>query len=180
MTRALAIAVLATVSFAIGAPPVAAQAPTPIHESQYPDVDIAYGSSLYAARCVTCHGAQGDAIGGVNLRSGKFRNAVTRQRARALHQSRVAGRGDAAVRARQLRDGRHRRLSSQHELVRYRDREGGRRRARPRHLRGQRRLRRVPSRRPRRLARGPRISATSDRSAAPDRCSARSSIRPAR
>ena len=32
-------------------------------------------SSLYAARCVTCHGAQGDAIGGVNLRSGKFRNA---------------------------------------------------------------------------------------------------------
>jgi putative heme-binding domain-containing protein len=77
MTRALAIAVLATTSFALGAPPVAAQAPTPIHESQYPDVDIAYGSSLYAARCVTCHGAQGDAIGGVNLRSGKFRNAVT-------------------------------------------------------------------------------------------------------
>jgi putative heme-binding domain-containing protein len=27
------------------------------------------------ARCSTCHGAQGDAIGGVNLRSGKFRNA---------------------------------------------------------------------------------------------------------
>ena len=75
MTRALTIAVLATVSIASGAPAARAQAPTPIHESQYPDVDIAYGSSLYAGRCVTCHGAQGDAIGGVNLRSGKFRNA---------------------------------------------------------------------------------------------------------
>ena len=48
-----------------------------LHDAQYPDVDIAYGASLYAARCVTCHGVQGDAIGGVNLRSGKFRNAVT-------------------------------------------------------------------------------------------------------
>src|SRR5512145_2758370 len=77
MTRALAIAVLATTSFALGTPPVAAQTPAQIHENQYPDVDIAYGSSLYAARCLTCHGAQGDAIGGVTLRSGKFRNAVT-------------------------------------------------------------------------------------------------------
>jgi putative heme-binding domain-containing protein len=56
---------------------VAAQGPGGIHDSQYPDVDIAHGASLYAARCVTCHGAQGDAIGGVNLRSGKFRNAIT-------------------------------------------------------------------------------------------------------
>ena len=48
-----------------------------LHDAQYPDVDIVYGASLYAARCVTCHGVQGDAIGGVNLRSGKFRNAVT-------------------------------------------------------------------------------------------------------
>jgi len=77
MMRASAIAVLMVVSVAIDAPSIGAQAPTPIHESQYPDVDIAYGSTLYAARCVTCHGAQGDAIGGVNLGSGKFRNAVT-------------------------------------------------------------------------------------------------------
>ena len=76
MMRLFRIAVLATVSFAAGVLLAAAQAPTqPLHESQYPDVDIAYGASLYAARCVTCHGAQGDAIGGVNLRSGKFRNA---------------------------------------------------------------------------------------------------------
>lgn len=77
MKNASAIAVLMVVSIAVDAPPVRAQAPTPIHENQYPDVDIAYGAKLYAARCLTCHGAQGDAIGGVNLRSGKFRNAVT-------------------------------------------------------------------------------------------------------
>jgi cytochrome c oxidase cbb3-type subunit III len=51
-------------------------AQAPLHDSQYSDADIAYGARLYGEKCVTCHGAQGDAIGGVNLRSGKFRNAV--------------------------------------------------------------------------------------------------------
>ena len=51
-------------------------AQAPLHDSQYSDADINYGATLYAAKCVTCHGAQGDAIGGVNLRSGRFRNAV--------------------------------------------------------------------------------------------------------
>jgi len=51
-------------------------AQAPLHDAQYSDADIAYGAKLYAEKCVTCHGAQGDAIGGVNLRSGKFRNAV--------------------------------------------------------------------------------------------------------
>lgn len=51
-------------------------AQVPLHDNQYSDADIGYGATLYAAKCVTCHGAQGDAIGGVNLRSGKFRNAV--------------------------------------------------------------------------------------------------------
>src|SRR3954467_4423746 len=61
-------------TIAIFAAALAAQAP--LHDAQYPDADIAYGATLYASRCVTCHGTQGDAIGGVNLRSGKFRNAV--------------------------------------------------------------------------------------------------------
>ena len=69
------VAIVAIMSGTIAV--VAAQGPGGIHDSQYPDVDIAHGASLYAARCVTCHGAQGDAIGGVNLRSGKFRNAIT-------------------------------------------------------------------------------------------------------
>jgi cytochrome c oxidase cbb3-type subunit III len=45
------------------------------HDPQYPEADIAYGATLYAARCVTCHGPQGDAIGGVNLRTGVFKTA---------------------------------------------------------------------------------------------------------
>ena len=69
------MAIVAIASGTIAA--VAAQGPGGIHDSQYPDVDIAHGANLYATRCVTCHGAQGDAIGGVNLRSGKFRNAIT-------------------------------------------------------------------------------------------------------
>lgn len=57
----------------------AAQAQAPLHDEQYPAADIAYGQSLYTARCVTCHGPQGDGVGGVNLRSGTFRNAATDQ-----------------------------------------------------------------------------------------------------
>jgi putative heme-binding domain-containing protein len=53
-----------------------AQAPAAVHETQYSGADITYGLQVYSARCSVCHGAQGDAIGGVALRSGKFRNAV--------------------------------------------------------------------------------------------------------
>ena len=70
-------AVLAMLFWVSGSPAGQAQTQVPLHDSQYPDADIVYGATLYAARCVTCHGAQGDGIGGVNLRSGKFRNAVT-------------------------------------------------------------------------------------------------------
>jgi putative heme-binding domain-containing protein len=53
-----------------------AHAQAPLHDAQYSDADIAYGASLYKEKCITCHGQQGDGIGGVNLRSGTFRNAV--------------------------------------------------------------------------------------------------------
>jgi putative heme-binding domain-containing protein len=58
---------------------VAAQNPAPGHPGEYAPADIAYGARLYDAQCTTCHGATGDAVGGVDLRSGKFRNAVTDQ-----------------------------------------------------------------------------------------------------
>lgn len=45
------------------------------HDVQYPEADITYGATLYAARCVNCHGPQGDAIGGVNLGTGVFKTA---------------------------------------------------------------------------------------------------------
>src|SRR6185436_74367 len=72
MRRACATVVCAMAMSAFGA----AQGQAPLHDPQYSDADIAYGATLYKAQCVTCHGVQGDAIGGVNLRSGTFRNAV--------------------------------------------------------------------------------------------------------
>jgi putative heme-binding domain-containing protein len=68
-----------TLAFALsvtGPAAARAQAQAPLHDSQYADADIAYGATLYASKCVTCHGPQGDGIGGVNLRGGQFRHAV--------------------------------------------------------------------------------------------------------
>jgi cytochrome c oxidase cbb3-type subunit 3 len=45
----------------------------------YAPADVAYGARLYDAQCTTCHAANGDGVGGVDLRSGRFRNAVTDQ-----------------------------------------------------------------------------------------------------
>ncbi|HMB79268.1 MAG TPA: c-type cytochrome, partial [Vicinamibacterales bacterium] len=58
---------------------VAAQNPVAAHPGEYAPADIAYGSRLYDAQCTTCHGATGDGVGGVDLRSGRFRNASTDQ-----------------------------------------------------------------------------------------------------
>ena len=63
----------------LGSSLVAAQSPAPGHPGEYARADIAYGSRLYDAQCATCHGANGDGVGGVDLRSGKFRTAVTDQ-----------------------------------------------------------------------------------------------------
>jgi putative heme-binding domain-containing protein len=75
MRRAPAAVVLAAVLWTIGPATASARAQAPLHDSQYPDADIAYGARLYASKCVVCHGPQGDGVGGVNLRSGTFRNA---------------------------------------------------------------------------------------------------------
>jgi putative heme-binding domain-containing protein len=56
----------------------AAQNPTlQGHPDDYVRADIEYGSRLYAQHCFGCHGSTGDGVAGVDLRSGKFRNAVT-------------------------------------------------------------------------------------------------------
>jgi putative heme-binding domain-containing protein len=47
------------------------------HPDDYVRADIEYGARLYAEQCSTCHGDNGDGVAGVDLRSGKFRNAVT-------------------------------------------------------------------------------------------------------
>jgi putative heme-binding domain-containing protein len=56
-----------------------AQAAGQAHPGEYPAADVAYGARLYDAQCTTCHGVNGDGVGGVDLRSGRFRNAVTDQ-----------------------------------------------------------------------------------------------------
>src|SRR5262245_59619084 len=77
MRRTSVTAVLVMLFWMTGALASRAQTQAPLHDSQYSDADIAYGATQYASNCVTCHGPQGDGIGGVNLRSGQFRNAVT-------------------------------------------------------------------------------------------------------
>src|SRR5207249_4613317 len=61
---------------------IAASLPTAQTQTQhelYAAADIAYGARLYTQHCATCHGPTGDGVGGVDLRSGKFRNASTDQ-----------------------------------------------------------------------------------------------------
>src|SRR5262245_11301361 len=76
MPKACAAAIGGMVFLTVGLTIASAQSPVPPHDNSYASADIAYGATVYAGKCVTCHGPQGDAIGGVNLRSGTFRNAV--------------------------------------------------------------------------------------------------------
>ena len=63
----------------------AAQNPTMLgHPEDYPRVDVEHGARLYAEHCDRCHGANGNGVSGVDLRSGKFRNATTDQQLRAV------------------------------------------------------------------------------------------------
>src|SRR5262245_43521065 len=77
--RAASLASLTFVALLFVAGPVAAQAPASAHSGEHAATDIAYGAKLYDAQCATCHGANGDGVGGVDFRSGKFRNGSTDQ-----------------------------------------------------------------------------------------------------
>jgi cytochrome c oxidase cbb3-type subunit III len=77
--RAQPLLFFAVLGLTLAGPPlVAAQNPA-AHPGEYAPADIAYGARLYDAQCTTCHGANGDGVGGVDLRSVKLRNAVTDQ-----------------------------------------------------------------------------------------------------
>ena len=45
------------------------------HAGQYAQADIVASARLYNSNCVTCHGAGGEGVDGVNLRAGQFRRA---------------------------------------------------------------------------------------------------------
>jgi putative heme-binding domain-containing protein len=77
--RLLRFGVLLGLAIAAAPCAAAAQVPPTAHPGEYAPADIAYGSRLYDAQCTTCHTANGDGVGGVDLKSGRFRNAVTDQ-----------------------------------------------------------------------------------------------------
>jgi putative heme-binding domain-containing protein len=61
------------------------------HGGQYAQTDIAYGARLYAGLCGSCHGPNGDSVAGVDLKSGRFRNASTDQQLRSLITNGIVG-----------------------------------------------------------------------------------------
>jgi putative heme-binding domain-containing protein len=63
----------------------------PQHAGQYEQADIEYGARLYAGRCTICHGERGDGMPGVNLRSGRFKNASTDRELTNVIRDGVAG-----------------------------------------------------------------------------------------
>jgi putative heme-binding domain-containing protein len=63
----------AVVLCCMAAEPLSAQE----HAGQYSRAEIELGSRVYGTSCVLCHGPNGDAVGNVDLRSGKFRKATS-------------------------------------------------------------------------------------------------------
>jgi putative heme-binding domain-containing protein len=68
----LAAVVLALGSAAVSIPRLRAQDQE--HPGSYSQRDIAAGAQLYTGQCASCHGTNGDTVGGVDLRRGRFRN----------------------------------------------------------------------------------------------------------
>src|SRR5262249_43448434 len=60
---------------------------------QYSAADIETGSRLYAGQCTLCHGPNGDAVAGVDLRRGQFRRVTTDEDIRNVITTGVASAG---------------------------------------------------------------------------------------
>jgi putative heme-binding domain-containing protein len=59
--------------------------------AQYNQGDVELGFSLYNANCITCHGANGDSIPGINLRTAQFRRISTDDDLNRLIQTGIPG-----------------------------------------------------------------------------------------
>lgn len=57
----------------------------------YAPADIQYGSRIYAAQCVVCHGDTGDLIANVDLGNSRFRRATNDNELRTLITNGIAG-----------------------------------------------------------------------------------------
>ncbi len=53
------------------------QAQAAQHAGEYSQAEIQAGSIVYSSQCAQCHGPNGDQVGGVDLRAGRFRNVST-------------------------------------------------------------------------------------------------------
>src|SRR5215510_12657174 len=61
------------------------------HVGQYSQADVETGFNLYNANCITCHGANGDSVSGVNLRGGQFRRVASDSDLNRLIQTGIPG-----------------------------------------------------------------------------------------
>ncbi len=75
--RSWALVGAALLVVAVAARLAAQQAQQAQHAGEYAQADIQFGASVYTGQCTTCHGPTGDQVAGVDLRSGRFRNATT-------------------------------------------------------------------------------------------------------
>jgi cytochrome c oxidase cbb3-type subunit III len=58
---------------------------------QYNQGDVELGFTLFNANCITCHGANGDSVPGINLRTGQFRRVSTDDDLNRLIQTGIPG-----------------------------------------------------------------------------------------
>jgi len=83
----LHIVLIVAVILPVGIPSVTAQE----RAGQYPQAEVEVGFNLYNSNCITCHGANGDSVSGVNLRSGQFRRVSTDAELNRLIQTGIPG-----------------------------------------------------------------------------------------
>jgi putative heme-binding domain-containing protein len=74
---------LIAILFLVSSPSVAA--------AQYSQAEVEVGYNLYNTNCITCHGANGDSVSGVNLRGGQFRRISTDAELNRLIQTGIPG-----------------------------------------------------------------------------------------
>lgn len=68
------------------------------HSGQYSPADVAAGARVYAALCIGCHGPNGAAIGGIDLRRGPLPRASTDPALASILSGGIAGTGMPAFR----------------------------------------------------------------------------------
>lgn len=85
MTARIVVRLIALVC--LGAPIVVVAQPT------YAPADIQYGAKLFGEQCTVCHGGNGDAVAGVDIRANRFKKSTTDNDLRNVITNGVEGTG---------------------------------------------------------------------------------------